>query len=367
MTSFSEQTVLDTTETRQTICVGIVCFTILIWDHLVTSGDEIEFIWQGPKGILVYLFLLNRYLTPLGFIINVVAYTLPSWSGTSCQNFVRFEGAMTFIGIIIVGLMMLLRVIAMYKHERVVIVLAIFLLLAWLVVTAWLLSHGGPVVHNDPVHSCTMVFHSGSISSASAWLPLLYDTYVFGLTLHRTLPSIRNKEAGHVIRTLFADGLLYYSVICTINLVLTFMIIKAPEGVQNIAAQLELILTVTMMSRITLNLKKQAFYGPSPLHSQVESIIMSTRNHAMSTPSGGIVVLNRMRSHSAPSAERVEVSIRARSGSTNSLAPPMRTITFAENPSISVTRPRLSTIYSFPNDPAAQIPMGDSPVIEYAD
>lgn len=94
---------------------------------------------------------------------------------------------------------------------------------------------------------------SGSISSASAWLPLLYDTYVFGLTLHRTLPSIRNKEAGHVIRTLFADGLLYYrcasqalrvaeaqqacSVICTINLVLTFMIIKAPEGVQNIAAQ----------------------------------------------------------------------------------------------------------------------------------
>lgn len=69
----------DLTETRQTIYVGIVGFTILIWDHLVTSGDEIEFIWQGRKGIFVYLFLLNRYLTPLGFIVNLVAYNLPSW------------------------------------------------------------------------------------------------------------------------------------------------------------------------------------------------------------------------------------------------------------------------------------------------
>lgn len=84
--------------------------------------------------------------------------------------------------------------------------------------------------HDNLVHdftACSMVFNSyvlirnyadasfeilssGKIASASAWLPLLYDTYVFGLTLNRTLPSIRNKEAGHIIRTLFADGLLYY-------------------------------------------------------------------------------------------------------------------------------------------------------------
>ncbi|KAG2123715.1 hypothetical protein BD769DRAFT_904464 [Suillus cothurnatus] len=72
----------ERTETRQTIYVGFVGFTILVWDHLVTSGDEIEVIWKGRKGILVYLFLLNRYLTPLGFIINLVAYNLPSWSDT---------------------------------------------------------------------------------------------------------------------------------------------------------------------------------------------------------------------------------------------------------------------------------------------
>ncbi|KAG1741625.1 hypothetical protein EDB19DRAFT_2038691 [Suillus lakei] len=358
----------DLTETRQTIYVGIVGFTILVWDHLVTSADEIEFIWQGPKGILVYLFLLNRYLTPLGFIVNLVAYNLSSWGYISCQHFVRYEGAMTAIGIEIVGLMMLLRVIAMYRYQWAIIALAVFLLLAWIVVTAWLLSHGEPVNHVDHVPSCTMVFNSGGIASASAWLPLLYDTYVFGLTLNRTLPSIYNKEAGHVIRTLFADGLLYYSVICTVNLVLTIMIIKAHEGLKNIAAQLELLLTVTMMSRITLNIKKQAYHGPSPNHSQVESIIMSTRNHAISTPSGeGVVILSRLRSHSVSSAARVELSGRARSGSASSIVPPVRTITFAENPSISATRPRLSTIFSATGTPTVQSPIGGSPVSENAD
>ena len=51
---------------------------------------------------------------------------------------------------------------------------------------------------------------SGNLASASAWLPLIYDTYVFILTSYRTFPMIRNEGAGSVVRTLFADGLLYY-------------------------------------------------------------------------------------------------------------------------------------------------------------
>jgi len=352
----------DWLDTSFTIYVGIAGFTILVWDHLVTIGDEIELIWRGPKGILVYLFLLNRYLTPLGFIINLVAYNLRTWSEKSCQHFVRYEGAMTAIGIEIVGLMMLIRVLAMYRDHLAAVALAVVLLLAWVVVTAWLLIHGEPVPHSHGVRSCTMVFNSGKLaSSASAWLPLLYDTYVFGLTFYRTVPSIRNKQAGKVFRTLLADGLLYYSVICTVNLVLTIMLVKAQEGVRNIAAQLELLLTVTMMSRITLHLKKQGTYGSSPTHSQLDSIIQSTRN-VMPTASGAVVVLGRLRSHSASSTRAS--SNRTRSGSTSSISPPVRSITFAENPSFS-TRPRLNTILSVTNTPTMS-PISGSPVSDRA-
>ncbi|KAG2034565.1 hypothetical protein BDR03DRAFT_869878, partial [Suillus americanus] len=224
--------------------VGIVGFTILVWDHIVTSADEVRHQQNSQKAHMSGLMFQNRYLTPLVFIVNLVGeYLTFDLQFHPCRHFVRYEGATTAVGIEIVGLMMLLRVIAIYKNQWAAIGPAVFLLLAWIVVTAWLLSYGEPVLHSDHVHSCTMVFKSsktlssGSIASATAWLPLLYDTYVFGLTLNRTLPSIRNKEGGHIIRTLFADGLLYYSVICTVNLILTIMIVRAHEGVKNIAAQ----------------------------------------------------------------------------------------------------------------------------------
>jgi hypothetical protein len=67
-------------EASQTISVGVFGFTLLVWDHVITFADEVEIIWGRPKTLLTFLFLLNRYLTPIGFIVNLVAYSLPSWS-----------------------------------------------------------------------------------------------------------------------------------------------------------------------------------------------------------------------------------------------------------------------------------------------
>uniref|UniRef100_A0A8H8CEY6 Uncharacterized protein n=1 Tax=Psilocybe cubensis TaxID=181762 RepID=A0A8H8CEY6_PSICU len=98
--------------------------------------------------------------------------------------------------------------------------------------------------------------YRSAAASSSAWIPLLYDTIIFGLTLYRTVPPIRREEASYIIKRLLEDGLLYYSVIFTVTCVLTFMIVAAPPGTKNIAAQMEQLITVAMMSRITLNLKK---------------------------------------------------------------------------------------------------------------
>ncbi|KAL0059615.1 hypothetical protein AAF712_013627 [Marasmius tenuissimus] len=94
------------------------------------------------------------------------------------------------------------------------------------------------------------------LASSTAWLPLVYDTVVFGLTFYRTYPNVRGQSRSKIAKRLLEDGLLYYSVIFSVTLVLTLMIIFAPDGLKNVAAQLELLITVTMMSRITLNLKK---------------------------------------------------------------------------------------------------------------
>ncbi|KAF9468654.1 hypothetical protein BDZ94DRAFT_1232213 [Collybia nuda] len=240
----------DISQMMRTNYMGFASFTILLWDHIDTFSEElnpsdsiakVEYIWYGKKSTIVYLFLVRIY-HPYGHRI--------------CNDFIRFEGSMTMIGIEIVALMMLLRIYALYYRRQWIVRCVALLLLIQTAMNAWLLTRGEAVVHNahSGVRACTMIFDPdiSILASSSAWLPLLYDSVATGLTIYRTIPSIRNKHMGHLMRRLLEDGLLYYIIIFAVTLVLTIMIIAAPPGLKNITAHL----TVTMMSRITLNLRK---------------------------------------------------------------------------------------------------------------
>jgi len=250
----------------QTNCVGFAGLTMLVCDHVDTFTDEVELIWKRQKSPIVYLFLLNRYLTPLGFIINLYAYLSHSMTPEICHHFVRYEGAMTMIGISIVALMMFLRIQCLYRQCKPVYYSVGFLFCVQTGIYGYLLTRGQAVVHpvNSPIKACTMIFDQqiNTLATSSAWLPLLYDTVVFLLTLRCVLqPKTGRFSTFALKKRLFEDGLIYYSAIFAVNLVLTIMIARAPDGLKNITAQLELLVTVMMMSRITLNLKKMGSKG----------------------------------------------------------------------------------------------------------
>jgi len=169
---------------------------------------------------------------------------------------------MTVIGINVVGLMMLLRIKALYNRKKVVVWSVAALLTLEFGVNAWLLFYGTPVLHIGPRSPCTMVFEQKmtKIAAASAWLPLLYDTVVMALTTYKTFQtrSVPGYFHSPILQTVLAGGMIYYSVIFSIALILAIMIAIAPPSIQNISAQLELLMTVAMMSRITIDLKKRA-------------------------------------------------------------------------------------------------------------
>ncbi|KAJ7366491.1 hypothetical protein DFH08DRAFT_834476 [Mycena albidolilacea] len=233
----------DISDTIRTNFVGFASFTLLVWDHVITFSDEVEYIWKGKKGPIIYLFIFNRYFTPLGFIINLYAYLSPSWTVERCARFIRYEGCTVAIAVEVVGAMMLLRINALYPRQKWITALLGVLLVVETGINAWLISRGEPVLHNKAsgVHACSMIFDPAisHAASASAWYPLLYDSIVFALTVNRTLPSIRKKQAGFIVKRLLEDGVLYYSVIFAITFVLTFMIVAAPPGTKNICAQME--------------------------------------------------------------------------------------------------------------------------------
>ncbi|KAF8879497.1 hypothetical protein BD779DRAFT_1803360 [Infundibulicybe gibba] len=246
---------------------------------------------EGEEGPIIYLFIWwNRYFTPLGFALNLFAYLSPVWTLDSlqrCAHFVRYEGCTVAIAVEVVGLMMLLRISALYTEQRWITYGLAMLLAIETVVNAWLISRAGPVLHNQAsgIHACSMVFDPANSGAAafSAWFPLLYDTIIFGLTLYRTLPPIWREEAGYILKRLLEDGLLYYSVIFSITLVLTIMIIAAPPGTKNICAQMEQLITVAMMSRITLNLRKAGRRAETLPLSAPKSFLFDRRRRSVST------------------------------------------------------------------------------------
>ncbi|KAL0960864.1 hypothetical protein HGRIS_005879 [Hohenbuehelia grisea] len=235
--------------------VGFASFTVLIWDHVDTFADEVEYIWKGKKGPIVYLFFINRYFTPLGFIINLFVVD----DVRSILNF----------------------------HQKKLLLKSTPAFLA--------------VPHNpgSGVHACSMIFDPefSVAASSSAWFPLMYDSIVLALTLHRTFPSVKRREAGFILRRLLEDGLLYYAVIFSVTLVLTIMIIAAPPG-----GFLSASVLVAMMSRITLNLKKAG------RHADVEIIagtnwldIRRREEHTWNR-----VEYNDARSHDSSSPTRID-------------------------------------------------------------
>ncbi|KAG8954746.1 hypothetical protein FRC04_011179 [Tulasnella sp. 424] len=56
------------TITRYLILAG---FIILIYDHFLTLVEEIEFVWRRPKNLISWIFLGNRYMTPVVLAVDI--------------------------------------------------------------------------------------------------------------------------------------------------------------------------------------------------------------------------------------------------------------------------------------------------------
>ncbi|KAG2071813.1 hypothetical protein BDR04DRAFT_1097830 [Suillus decipiens] len=287
MTSDSDS--LQAYYSQQAIFVAIASFTVLCWDHIITFADEVDLIWCKPKfGLLRYLFILNRYITPLGFVVNIIALTRPTWSTESCRNFMRYEGVMAIIGISIAQLIMLLRIYAIYEQHKPATTAPAILFLVWVALEVYAMARGEMISVAQQLHSCRGGHDlSLTISAARAWIPLTYDSVVFAMTLWRTLPAVWNKGARGIVLKLLSDGALYYSVICSANLALTTMIVRAPPGQKGITAQLVFLLTVVMTSRVTISLKKQR--DTPVVHISCEQRHYSLHSPTLSKPSTSLL------------------------------------------------------------------------------
>ncbi|KAF9458942.1 hypothetical protein BDZ94DRAFT_1312843 [Collybia nuda] len=234
----------------------IAAFVVLIFDHLLTFSEEVERIWKRKITGAAILFLINRYITPLQFIITIDAFNDPIWTPTfsRCRQFVAFEGASTVALIAVCELIMILRVYALYGRRRPILVLLMVLWTLQIILSSISMKLGFPVPLPAGLVGC--IFTARSKLFPAVWVtPLITDSTIFFLTMWRTRDYIKRSNNTPTMRVFIRDGLLYFLVIFVANLMNTLTFFLAVDDLKAVGASFSQLITATMISRLVLNLR----------------------------------------------------------------------------------------------------------------
>ncbi|KAF8994598.1 hypothetical protein BDQ17DRAFT_1366745 [Cyathus striatus] len=231
----------------------LAAFVMLIYDHILTFPDEVERIWKQRFSGATVLFLLNRYVTPLQFIVIIDAFHDPIWTKKfiRCKRFVVFEGAST-VGLI--SVIMIFRIYALYSRNNKVLAGLMILLCAQITFSSIGISTGFPAPLPDGLVGC--IFTGSSRIFPAIWVtPLATDFVIVLLTLWRTRTYFRYSQSAPTIHIFMRDGLLYFFAIFAANLLNTLLFFLAREDIKAVGASFSQMLTSTMVSRLVLNLR----------------------------------------------------------------------------------------------------------------
>jgi len=193
---------------------------VLLYDHLLTVGDEVTYVWTPRLKQSSGCFLLFRYFALLSNL-TMVAFFLMDLGPEICKKLSTTENYLLVIQEIFVGCVLSLRVCAMYGFNR-----QIFLCLAIAILTAIGLGAWAVIGPEDSLDTTLLGCHvvttrPQAIRVAAAWEgQLICDILILALTLRRAFTDHRagGLESGSLLRMMVRDGALYFAMICMVNL-----------------------------------------------------------------------------------------------------------------------------------------------------
>ncbi|KAI0702336.1 hypothetical protein BC835DRAFT_1411160 [Cytidiella melzeri] len=247
---------------------------MLFYDMFITFGEEVEKIWMQPFTSATLLWFVNRYLTPLGFIVITVGFHDPKWGPAECERYVRFPEYLKIFSATAVGI---------YGRSRFILVSFIFLLLAEIGIKIWSFMVGIPLQLPPGLFGCVLTGKTNRVMYT--WVAeLAFDTCVFVAMLYRTVylyVSLPNcSRTSSITHVLLRDGVVYFGVISVSNLVTVLIYVFAIPALKVINASFSTLITTLMVSRLILNLRKSLLPsdGETTEASMVPSLFIHVRN-----------------------------------------------------------------------------------------
>ncbi|KAF8161874.1 hypothetical protein BJ912DRAFT_1099560, partial [Pholiota molesta] len=212
---------------------------MLFYDIMITFGDEVDQIWKRKFTKFTPLWFLNRYLSPLGFIVITASFQDPNWTNAACTRYVFFPEILRIFTSGTIGTIFVIRLYATYSSSRFIALTMTCLLLLELALKIWSFTSGQRLQLPPGLVGCILTTGPDSFRFTFTWIAeLIFDSIVFILTLWRTfsLNLMRGGGTRSLINLILRDGVIYFAVILAANLftVLTFLL--APPNLKAINA-----------------------------------------------------------------------------------------------------------------------------------
>ncbi|KAJ6468145.1 hypothetical protein C8R47DRAFT_1201007 [Mycena vitilis] len=241
----------------------ILGISFMYYDYFLTLDDEISFLWKR-SGWSTYLFFAVRYTALLGNI-PVLALTFMDLPEKWCTGYHIGHQTVLVGAQLIVSVVMLLRVFALYARSYRVLFLVLLFSIPLLGVVFWATQdqQATPIIGFSGCH--ISIAQSTAFRLAGSWEALFaFDTLVFVLILGKTY-STWKRNAGYMtmgIQTvILKDGALYFAAIAFSNLCNILSFYLGGPILAGGLATFASCMSVTLMSRLMLNLHRKAADG----------------------------------------------------------------------------------------------------------
>ncbi|KAH8119509.1 hypothetical protein DFH11DRAFT_1500977 [Phellopilus nigrolimitatus] len=211
------QCIEDANATRYLNGIGLV---IMLYDHILTFGDEVRFVWHAKPSFAKKAFLANRYLVPA--VLIGVANVMNRFddnsviTDTTCRNFFTFSSLLGVISIGIGNVLVLLRVINLWERNR---VKSIFMMMGFLIsffatfslMVVVIVKMLPGLTYIKEVHMCVSTIKVDELSAVWA-SPMLFEVIVLVLVCWNSLDRPRSQDS-QLARSLARDGMGYFAVL----------------------------------------------------------------------------------------------------------------------------------------------------------
>ncbi|KAJ7106589.1 hypothetical protein C8R44DRAFT_805557 [Mycena epipterygia] len=238
----------------------LVSLVILCYDHLLTLDSEINYVWRRPKRLSFFLFILLRYVSLLSNI-GMSFLNFGDVEIERCSAWAMARMLLIVLQYLLVGSILGLRVYAMYNFSKFVLFCLCAAGFIAFILATWSIMNDTEIALPAMPGCEYPMSRSSAIRMAVAWeAEFLCDVVVFGFTLIR---SYRQpfKIPGSILDFMVRDGALYFAVLALVNFANILMYYLGNPWTASSLSWSTSTLSVTMISRLMLNLHKAADVG----------------------------------------------------------------------------------------------------------